>query len=71
MGFKGPRKMIVIIPGMHENDERVVIQPKSVSIMLLITFFGGGIISRNIIFLPLDIYYYSKVWGLKQVSYAH
>ncbi len=52
--------MIVIIPGMHENDERVVIRPKSVSIMLLITLFFC-----NIIFLPLDIYYHSKCWGLK------
>ncbi|KAI2658493.1 hypothetical protein H4Q32_016579 [Labeo rohita] len=29
LGFKGPRKMTVIIPGMHENDERVVIRPKN------------------------------------------
>ncbi|XP_030255196.1 tubby protein homolog isoform X2 [Sparus aurata] len=28
LGFKGPRKMTVIIPGMTENDERVSIQPK-------------------------------------------
>lgn len=28
--------MRVIIPGMHENDERVIIQPKSVSIMFWI-----------------------------------
>ncbi|XP_069011436.1 tubby protein homolog [Embiotoca jacksoni] len=29
LGFKGPRKMTVIIPGMLENDERVQIRPKS------------------------------------------
>ncbi|XP_010887171.2 tubby protein homolog [Esox lucius] len=29
LGFKGPRKMTVIIPGMLENDERVCIRPKS------------------------------------------
>ncbi|XP_076856547.1 tubby protein homolog [Brachyhypopomus gauderio] len=29
LGFKGPRKMTVIIPGMHEDDERVIICPKS------------------------------------------
>ncbi|KAM9336261.1 tubby protein homolog [Symphorus nematophorus] len=29
LGFKGPRKMTVIIPGMLENDERVSIRPKS------------------------------------------
>ncbi|XP_073346362.1 tubby protein [Pagrus major] len=28
LGFKGPRKMTVIIPGMLENDERVSIHPK-------------------------------------------
>lgn len=30
LGFKGPRKMTVIIPGMLENDERVSIRPKNV-----------------------------------------
>lgn len=30
LGFKGPRKMTVIIPGMLENDDRVSIRPKSV-----------------------------------------
>ncbi|XP_074518816.1 tubby protein homolog [Halichoeres trimaculatus] len=29
LGFKGPRKMTVIIPGMLENDERVSICPKN------------------------------------------
>ncbi|KAI9531779.1 hypothetical protein NQZ68_038172 [Dissostichus eleginoides] len=29
LGFKGPRKMTVIIPGMLENDERVSIRPKT------------------------------------------
>ncbi|KAL2078088.1 hypothetical protein ACEWY4_025773 [Coilia grayii] len=29
LGFKGPRKMTVIIPGMKENDERVCIRPKT------------------------------------------
>ncbi|XP_040885421.1 tubby protein homolog [Toxotes jaculatrix] len=29
LGFKGPRKMTVIIPGMLENDERVTICPKN------------------------------------------
>ncbi|KAL0984313.1 hypothetical protein UPYG_G00139820 [Umbra pygmaea] len=29
LGFKGPRKMTVIIPGMLENDERVCIRPKN------------------------------------------
>lgn len=30
LGFKGPRKMTVIIPGMLENGERVPIRPKNV-----------------------------------------
>ncbi|XP_074476534.1 uncharacterized protein LOC141758781 [Sebastes fasciatus] len=29
LGFKGPRKMTVVIPGMMENDERVSIRPKN------------------------------------------
>ncbi|XP_077358274.1 tubby protein homolog isoform X2 [Festucalex cinctus] len=29
LGFRGPRKMTVIIPGMLENDNRVSIQPKN------------------------------------------
>ncbi|XP_061611513.1 tubby protein homolog isoform X1 [Phyllopteryx taeniolatus] len=29
LGFRGPRKMTVIIPGMLENDERVSVQPKN------------------------------------------
>ncbi|XP_032357675.1 tubby protein homolog isoform X2 [Etheostoma spectabile] len=29
LGFRGPRKMTVIIPGMLENDERVAIHPKN------------------------------------------
>ncbi|XP_063077199.1 tubby-related protein 3 [Engraulis encrasicolus] len=29
LGFKGPRKMTVVIPGMKDNDERVCIRPKT------------------------------------------
>ncbi|XP_014352272.1 tubby protein homolog isoform X1 [Latimeria chalumnae] len=29
LGFKGPRKMIVIIPGMNSDDERVPIRPRN------------------------------------------
>ncbi|KAM8836971.1 uncharacterized protein AB9W97_002393 [Spinachia spinachia] len=35
LGFKGPRKMTVIIPGMLENDERVSIRPQSEAETLL------------------------------------
>ncbi|XP_054625393.1 tubby protein homolog isoform X2 [Dunckerocampus dactyliophorus] len=36
LGFRGPRKMTVIIPGMLENDERVSIQPKTEHDTLLV-----------------------------------
>uniref|UniRef100_W5KLH5 Si:dkey-220f10.4 n=1 Tax=Astyanax mexicanus TaxID=7994 RepID=W5KLH5_ASTMX len=42
LGFKGPRKMTVIIPGMHENDERVSIRPKSQDIESLLTRYENG-----------------------------
>ncbi|XP_062330619.1 tubby protein homolog [Osmerus eperlanus] len=41
LGFKGPRKMIVIIPGMMDNDERVCIRPKS-DIESLLTRYENG-----------------------------
>ena len=31
LGFKGPRKMSVIIPGMNLDHERVEIRPRTVS----------------------------------------
>jgi hypothetical protein len=31
LGFKGPRKMTIIIPGMNLDHERVDIKPRSVS----------------------------------------
>lgn len=31
LGFKGPRKMSVIIPGMNMDHERVSIRPRNVS----------------------------------------
>ncbi|XP_031698387.1 tubby protein homolog [Anarrhichthys ocellatus] len=36
LGFKGPRKMTVIIPGMLENDERVSIRPTNEPDTLLV-----------------------------------
>lgn len=32
LGFKGPRKMTVIIPGMNMNFERVAVRPQNVSL---------------------------------------
>lgn len=34
LGFKGPRKMTVIIPGMNMNFERVPVRPQNVSLMV-------------------------------------
>lgn len=31
LGFKGPRKMTIIIPGMNLDHERVDIKPRNVS----------------------------------------
>lgn len=31
LGFKGPRKMTVVIPGMDSDNERVPIRPRNVS----------------------------------------
>lgn len=45
LGFKGPRKMTVVIPGMHENDERVVIRPKNVSCSFVNHFFEDHLYS--------------------------
>jgi len=32
LGFKGPRKMTVVIPGMGLDHQRVPIQPQNVSL---------------------------------------
>ncbi|XP_029954226.1 tubby protein [Salarias fasciatus] len=42
LGFKGPRKMTVIIPGMLENDERVEIHPKNDLETLLMRHANGN-----------------------------
>ncbi|XP_037320558.2 tubby protein homolog [Pungitius pungitius] len=42
LGFKGPRKMTVIVPGMLENDERVSIRPQSDAETLLARHAGGN-----------------------------
>ncbi|XP_038144893.1 tubby protein homolog isoform X1 [Cyprinodon tularosa] len=42
LGFKGPRKMTVIIPGMLENDERVSIRPKNELETLLVRHANGN-----------------------------
>uniref|UniRef100_A0A3B5B848 Tubby protein-like n=1 Tax=Stegastes partitus TaxID=144197 RepID=A0A3B5B848_9TELE len=42
LGFKGPRKMTVIIPGMLENDERVDIHPKNQELDTLLARHANG-----------------------------
>uniref|UniRef100_A0A8D2LJ38 Tubby-like protein n=1 Tax=Varanus komodoensis TaxID=61221 RepID=A0A8D2LJ38_VARKO len=37
LGFRGPRKMTVIIPGMNSENERICIRPKNVSDPTLLT----------------------------------
>ena len=37
LGFKGPRKMTVVIPGMNLDHERVEAQPNTVSDRVLIS----------------------------------
>lgn len=37
LGFKGPRKMTVIIPGMDDDNERVPICPRTVSSVTFIS----------------------------------
>ena len=32
LGFNGPRKMTVVIPGMNMNFERVPVRPENVSV---------------------------------------
>lgn len=39
LGFKGPRKMTVIIPGMNMNFERVAVRPQNVSLEPLCVCF--------------------------------
>ncbi|KAM7381828.1 hypothetical protein PAMA_012608 [Pampus argenteus] len=42
LGFKGPRKMTVIIPGMLENDKRVSIRPQNDLDTLLVRHANGN-----------------------------
>ena len=37
LGFNGPQKMTVLIPGMNLDQERIELKPEAVSSALLIT----------------------------------
>ncbi|KAA0725233.1 Tubby protein -like protein [Triplophysa tibetana] len=64
LGFKGPRKMTVIIPGMHENDERAVIRPKTELESLLTRFENGN--KENLVTLVNK----SPSWNEQTQSYV-
>ncbi|TRZ02803.1 hypothetical protein DNTS_017687 [Danionella cerebrum] len=64
LGFKGPRKMTVIIPGMHENDERVIIRPKSELESLLTRYENGN--KENLVTLANK----SPSWNEQTQSYV-
>ncbi|KAL7857028.1 hypothetical protein SRHO_G00159270 [Serrasalmus rhombeus] len=64
LGFKGPRKMTVIIPGMHENDERVSIRPKSELESLLTRYENGN--TENLVCLVNK----SPSWNEQTQSYV-
>jgi len=39
LGFKGPRKMTIIIPGMSSDHHRVEVQPRNVRIKISLFYF--------------------------------
>ncbi|KAL1264338.1 hypothetical protein QQF64_004693 [Cirrhinus molitorella] len=64
LGFKGPRKMTVVIPGMHENDERVIIRPKNELESLLTRYENGN--KENLVTLVNK----SPSWNEQTQSYV-
>ncbi|XP_076025732.1 tubby protein [Genypterus blacodes] len=64
LGFKGPRKMTVIIPGMFQNDERVCIRPKSDIETLLVRHANGN--TENLVTLANK----SPCWNEQTQSYV-
>ncbi|XP_053496695.1 tubby protein homolog [Ictalurus furcatus] len=64
LGIKGPRKMTVIIPGMHENDERVCIRPKNELESLLTRYENGN--KENLVCLVNK----SPTWNEQTQSYV-
>jgi len=39
LGFKGPRKMTVLIPGMNMDHERIELKPRTVSVIIIAVQF--------------------------------
>ncbi|XP_034716759.1 tubby protein homolog isoform X2 [Etheostoma cragini] len=64
LGFRGPRKMTVIIPGMLENDERVSIHPKNELETLLVRHVNNN--TENLVTLVNK----SPSWNEQTQSYV-
>lgn len=62
LGFKGPRKMTVIIPGMNMNFERVAVRPQNVSLESL---FVCLYVIVCVFFLPTATFSSNKVAALQ------
>ena len=62
LGFKGPRKMTIIIPGMNLDHERVDIKPRGVSITCL------RLVNHSITwFTVVNLYNMPYRWTLKML----
>jgi len=44
LGFKGPRKMTVLIPGMNMDHERIELKPRTVSAIIVSISISSSII---------------------------
>ncbi|XP_078135335.1 tubby protein homolog [Sander vitreus] len=64
LGFRGPRKMTVIIPGMLENDERVPVHPKNELETLLVRHVNSN--TENLVTLVNK----SPNWNEQTQSYV-
>ncbi|XP_015197555.1 tubby-related protein 1 isoform X6 [Lepisosteus oculatus] len=64
LGFKGPRKMTVIIPGMNEDSERVPIRPRNENDGLLIRYQNKNM--DNLI----ELHNKTPVWNDETQSYV-
>nr|XP_014425771.1 tubby-related protein 3 [Pelodiscus sinensis] len=64
LGFRGPRKMTVIIPGMNADNERISIRPKNEHETLLSRFQNGNL--QNLLVLQNKV----PAWNEQTQSYV-
>ncbi|XP_074873991.1 tubby-related protein 2 [Carettochelys insculpta] len=64
LGFRGPRKMTVIIPGMNDDNERISIRPKNEHETLLSRFQNGNL--QNLLVLQNK----APTWNEQSQSYV-